>query len=75
MIRITRAGFFFGHSTGCNQSASIDGAIGGRGQDQPKVGQDIVRLAVANPKGCWRTKAENRSPCYATLLREVLTIR
>ena len=36
-----------------------------------KYGRDTVRLAAANPKGRWMTKAERRSPRYTTRLREV----
>jgi DNA polymerase V len=36
-----------------------------------KYGRDTVRLAGANPKGRWRTKAEKRSPRYTTKLAEV----
>jgi DNA polymerase V len=36
-----------------------------------KYGRDTVRLAGANPKGRWRTKAAKRSPRYTTKLSEV----
>jgi DNA polymerase V len=36
-----------------------------------KYGRDTVRLAGANPKGRWRTKAGLRSPCYTTRLSDV----
>jgi DNA polymerase V len=36
-----------------------------------KYGRDTVRLAGANPKGRWRTKAAKRSPRYTTKLAEV----
>lgn len=35
---------------------------------------DSVRLAGANPKGGWRTKAARRSPRYTTKLSEVLRL-
>jgi hypothetical protein len=35
-------------------------------------GRDTVRLAGANPKGRWRTKATTRSPRYTTRLSDVL---
>jgi hypothetical protein len=40
-----------------------------------KYGRDTVRLAGANPKGCWRTKAAKRSPRYTTKLAEVPRLR
>lgn len=40
-----------------------------------KYGRDTVRLAGANPKGRWRTKAAKRSPRYTTELSEVPLIR
>jgi DNA polymerase V len=36
-----------------------------------KYGRDTVRLAAANPKGVWRTKAGQRSPRYTTRLEDV----
>jgi DNA polymerase V len=36
-----------------------------------RYGRDTVRLAGANPKGRWRTKAGWRSPRYTTRLSEV----
>lgn len=39
-----------------------------------KYGRDTVRLAGANPKGRWRTKAAKRSPRYTTKLAEVLRL-
>jgi hypothetical protein len=39
-----------------------------------KYGQDTVRLAGANPKRRWRTKAAKRSPRYTTKLAEVLQL-
>ncbi len=39
-----------------------------------KYGRDTVRLAGANPKGRWRTKAAKRSPRYTTKLGEVLRL-
>ena len=40
-----------------------------------KYGRDTVRLAGANPKGRWRTKAAKRSPHYTTKLAEVLRLK
>ncbi|MFL6283563.1 MAG: DUF4113 domain-containing protein [Pyrinomonadaceae bacterium] len=40
-----------------------------------KYGRDTVRWAVANPKGCWRTKAARRSPLYTTSLSDVPLLR
>ncbi len=40
-----------------------------------KYGRDTVRLAGANPKGRWRTKAAKRSPRYTTKLAEVLQLK
>jgi len=40
-----------------------------------KYGRDTVRLAGANPKGRWRTKAARRSPRYTTKLAEVPRLR
>lgn len=39
-----------------------------------KYGRDTVRLAGANPKGRWRTKAVKCSPRYTTKLAEVLRL-
>jgi DNA polymerase V len=39
-----------------------------------KYGRDTVRLAGANPKGRWRTKAAKRSQRYTTKLSEVLRL-
>jgi DNA polymerase V len=39
-----------------------------------KYGRDTVRLAVANPKGRWRTKAAKGSPRYTTKLADVLRL-
>lgn len=36
-----------------------------------KYGRDTVRLARANPKGRWRTKAAKRSPRYTTKIADV----
>ena len=40
-----------------------------------RYGRDTVRLAGANPKGRWRTKAAKRSPRYTTKLAEVLLLK
>jgi DNA polymerase V len=40
-----------------------------------RYGRDTVRLAGANPKGRWRTKAAKRSPRYTTTLAEVLPLK
>ncbi len=40
-----------------------------------KYGRDTVRLAAANPKGRWRTKAARRSPLYTTRLSDVPLLR
>lgn len=39
-----------------------------------KYGRDTVRLAGANPRGRWRTKAARRSPRYTTKLKEVIRV-
>jgi DNA polymerase V len=38
-------------------------------------GRDTVRLGVADPNGCWKTKALRRSRRYTTRLAEVLNVR
>jgi DNA polymerase V len=40
-----------------------------------KYGRDTVRLAGANPKGRWRTRAAVRSPRYTTKLSDVLLLK
>jgi hypothetical protein len=40
-----------------------------------KYGRDTVRLAGANPKGRWRTKAAKRGPRNTTKLTEVLRLK
>lgn len=40
-----------------------------------RYGRDTVKLAGANPKGGWRTKAAKRSPRYTTMLAEVPLIK
>jgi hypothetical protein len=39
-----------------------------------RYGLDTVRLAGANPKGRWRTKAAKRSRRYTTKLAEMLFV-